>query len=86
MLCESRVEFYNNKCIADSKRAVGYFSTFRTSPSPSKSLAGNTVKLGKERLFFTRVNHIIASSLGRYVFGSEISYNKLPPRLPGLGC
>jgi hypothetical protein len=26
------------------------------------------------------------SSLGRYVFGSEISYNKPPPRLPGLGC
>ncbi len=23
-------------------------------------------------------------SLGRYVFGSEISYNKAPPRLPGL--
>ncbi len=29
---------------------------------------------------------IIKSSLGRYVFGSEISYNKAPPRLPGLGC
>ncbi len=29
---------------------------------------------------------IIGSSLGRYVFGSEISYNKPPPRLPGLGC
>jgi hypothetical protein len=28
----------------------------------------------------------LASSLGRYVFGSEISYNKAPPRLPGLGC
>jgi len=28
----------------------------------------------------------ISSSLGRYVFGSEISYNKAPPRLPGLGC
>jgi hypothetical protein len=28
----------------------------------------------------------IFSSLGRYVFGSEISYNKAPPRLPGLGC
>ncbi len=28
----------------------------------------------------------IKSSLGRYVFGSEISYNKAPPRLPGLGC
>jgi hypothetical protein len=27
-----------------------------------------------------------SSSLGRYVFGSEISYNKAPPRLPGLGC
>ncbi len=29
---------------------------------------------------------IPTSSLGRYVFGSEISYNKAPPRLPGLGC
>ncbi len=28
----------------------------------------------------------LESSLGRYVFGSEISYNKAPPRLPGLGC
>ncbi len=28
----------------------------------------------------------VHSSLGRYVFGSEISYNKAPPRLPGLGC
>ncbi len=28
----------------------------------------------------------VFSSLGRYVFGSEISYNKPPPRLPGLGC
>ncbi len=27
-----------------------------------------------------------SSSLGRYVFGSEISYNKAPPRLPGLAC
>jgi hypothetical protein len=26
----------------------------------------------------------VLSSLGRYVFGSEISYNKAPPRLPGL--
>ncbi len=24
------------------------------------------------------------SSLGRYVFGSVLSYNKAPPRLPGL--
>jgi len=26
------------------------------------------------------------SSLGRYVFGSEISFNQAPPRLPGLAC
>ncbi len=43
--------------------------------------------------FFTREKFIsfikfvkCESSLGRYVFGSEISYNKAPPRLPGLGC
>ncbi len=28
----------------------------------------------------------MGSSLGRYVFGSVLSYNKAPPRLPGLGC
>jgi hypothetical protein len=32
------------------------------------------------------VNLDLVSSLGRYVFGSEISYNKAPPRLPGLAC
>jgi hypothetical protein len=26
----------------------------------------------------------LISSLGRYVFGSVLSYNKAPPRLPGL--
>ncbi len=36
-----------------------------------------------ENYFFIAANR---SSLGRYVFGSEISYNKAPPRLPGLGC
>jgi hypothetical protein len=34
----------------------------------------------------TLVKFATLSSLGRYVFGSEISYNKPPPRLPGLGC
>jgi hypothetical protein len=34
----------------------------------------------------SKLNIIVYSSLGRYVFGSEISYNKAPPRLPGLGC
>ncbi len=38
----------------------------------------------KFSLFIFSINH--NSSLGRYVFGSEISYNKAPPRLPGLGC
>ncbi len=38
-----------------------------------------------EKKFFGE-NKAIMSSLGRYVFGSEISYNKAPPRLPGLGC
>ncbi len=32
------------------------------------------------------VKFAAGSSLGRYVFGSEISYNKPPPRLTGLGC
>ena len=34
----------------------------------------------------TQSGNTDTSSLGRYVFGSEISYNKAPPRLPGLGC
>ncbi len=41
------------------------------------------------RTFTERASHNNScsfSSLGRYVFGSEISYNKAPPRLPGLGC
>ena len=36
---------------------------------------------------YVLVNHKVdwrVSSLGRYVFGSEISYNKPPPRLPAL--
>ena len=50
------------------------------------NLGGNTA--GSKRKynrsgprFFTLTS---GSSLGRYVFGSEISYNKPPPRLPGL--
>jgi hypothetical protein len=35
---------------------------------------------------FSEIMSTYCSSLGRYVFGSEISYNKAPPRLPGLGC
>ncbi len=38
----------------------------------------------KNYIYIIEIVH--ASSLGRYVFGSEISYNKAPPRLPGLGC
>ncbi len=40
----------------------------------------------EEHLNFLRKDGRTRSSLGRYVFGSEISYNKAPPRLPGLGC
>ncbi len=36
--------------------------------------------------FLVETKLTCTSSLGRYVFGSEISYNKAPPRLPGLGC
>jgi hypothetical protein len=47
---------------------------------------GNMVEL--QALLTSRGSRNIGgkSSLGRYVFGSEISYNKAPPRLPGLGC
>ncbi len=38
------------------------------------------------RVSFLLTPLILVSSLGRYVFGSEISYNKAPPRLPGLAC
>ncbi len=40
------------------------------------------IRIGSESVKKRRIQ----SSLGRYVFGSEISYNKAPPRLPGLGC
>ncbi len=36
--------------------------------------------------FLSLKKKLLISSLGRYVFGSEISYNKAPPRLPGLAC
>jgi hypothetical protein len=38
------------------------------------------------KVVFRREKFSDGSSLGRYVFGSEISYNKAPPRLPGLAC
>jgi hypothetical protein len=47
-----------------------------------------TVKCTEKRFipFYLPPFSSLMSSLGRYVFGSEISYNKAPPRLPGLGC
>ena len=45
-----------------------------------------SVEIGTEAAQFPEKEYINGSSLGRYVFGSEISYNKAPPRLPGLGC
>ncbi len=56
--------------------------TLATDPLSAYLFQGpNILNLSFENLFST-----CASSLGRYVFGSEISYNKAPPRLPGLGC
>jgi hypothetical protein len=49
---------------------VGKFVSYISDPAPD----------------MTRFPLPSVSSLGRYVFGSEISYNKAPPRLPGLGC
>ncbi len=53
-------------------------------------MAGQHVRCAAPSATFTlstALNYsILESSLGRYVFGSEISYNKAPPRLPGLGC
>ncbi len=40
--------------------------------------------LGRIRKLHSQSDFRGKSSLGRYVFGSEISYNKAPPRLPGL--
>ncbi len=50
----------------------------------TKKYANTYVQAGKKTNI--RVLERKGSSLGRYVFGSEISYNKPPPRLPGLGC
>jgi hypothetical protein len=57
---------------SDSKRAYGYQAFF--------------FKLNLTAMIKQIKNNMSLSSLGRYVFGSEISYNKAPPRLPGLGC
>ncbi len=45
---------------------------------------GGAITVSDQKDFCKRRRDI--SSLGRYVFGSEISYNKAPPRLPGLAC
>jgi len=48
---------------------------------------GPSVSVAERRIQSPKLIHRMQrSSLGRYVFGSEISYNKAPPRLPGLGC
>jgi hypothetical protein len=52
---------------------------FLIHPSVQTSLTQNCLTI-------TGFSYKFLSSLGRYVFGSEISYNKAPPRLPGLGC
>ncbi len=60
----------------------------------AKKPSHSTVPLRRDTLRLWRVQSWVwstpsdtpDSSLGRYVFGSEISYNKAPPRLPGLGC
>jgi hypothetical protein len=58
-------------------------------PAHSRNISPQSLELSPQReknvknmLKF----HTSSSSLGRYVFGSEISYNKAPPRLPGLAC
>ncbi len=60
--------------------SVKYSSSWKNSSSFTNNLSRNQDALAIECF----INH--KSSLGRYVFGSEISYNKPPPRLPGLGC
>ncbi len=66
-----------------------HLRTLASSPTPlifHWSLPLSTQKKGKSMPSRSSAHNYCTSSLGRYVFGSEISYNKAPPRLPGLGC
>ncbi len=55
-------------------------------PDAQNVTANRTTSLSANDSTAVSANGTQTSSLGRYVFGSEISYNKAPPRLPGLGC
>jgi metastasis-associated protein MTA len=69
-------------------RSVGTFARALDCSSSVKqpSLHMSAAAASRDITVFHAYQVPIKSSLGRYVFGSEISYNKPPPRLPGLGC
>ncbi len=67
-------------CNTDCKKRLEIFPSSAGMLLTKLSLTGNNLVIW---LVTTRWGRKI-SSLGRYVFGSEISYNKAPPRLPGL--
>ena len=68
--------------LASQTRALSYGNVLCSGPeiisqNTNPLLYGIAVGYEKTRM---------SSSLGRGVFGSEISYNKAPPLLPGLAC
>jgi hypothetical protein len=66
--------------------SVVFVCVFETAHGPRSFYVSRDAFQASTTLFekkFLLVSNL-ASSLGRYVFGSEISYNKAPPRLPGL--
>jgi hypothetical protein len=67
-----------SRCTAEPHAIFAYKTVLRS--------AQNSVLCGQHSIFKKIRFRLYVSSLGRYVFGSEISYNKAPPRLPGLGC
>jgi hypothetical protein len=63
------------------KETVEYCILCKEREKKSVGCVSKNIKSGENLL-----KRPIESSLGRYVFGSEISYNKAPPPLPGLAC
>ncbi len=101
MVSQDRRHLFVTPCVVIYEEAVrDSFRTLASKLSkfsnffgaPFLGMEGNKSNKNDENFLHTVENEIRnapsakQSSLGRYVFGSEISYNKPPPRLPGLGC
>ena len=68
--------------------SITTFLPFPPVDSSAHLLNARSAKVGtySQRREIGTISDLDISSLGRYVFGSVLSYNKAPPRLPGLAC